>query len=321
MHHYFLEGETMLYEVSTVCGNSLFCEYDTVQLQVNSNLPIEWNTGVTNTILTVTSSGDYFASIDFGAYKIYTDTIDIQIHQLPGLFGFAQSPTCHGFTDGEAEVFVNTNLSSSNYSISWSTGDIGTVTNAIPAGSYDFYYEDIFTCLDTGTVVVDEPTAILVNTSVTEELLGNDGSINAIAFGGTPPYQFFLDNNMFSPPATQLAGGNYHLTVKDNNDCQLDSTLVVESSLSLASNPKEKEQLYLYPNPTQEKIVNIFIPTSSAAIHVSVHDKIGKELKSTTFYNKSKGVLPFDISILSQGSYIISIEMNGNTIRLPLVIL
>ena len=320
MHHYFTEGETMLYEIATVSGDSLFCEYDTVQLQVNTNDPIEWNTGSTDSILHVTNSGDYYASLDLGAYRVYTDTLHIDIHYLPNLFGFAQSPTCNSFADGEAEVFVNTNLPQGSYSISWSTGDIGTTTNAIPAGTYDFYYEDIFTCKDTGTVVVDEPTALVINTSVTEELLGNDGVINVIAFGGTPPYQYFLDNNIISPPATQLAGGSYELTIKDDNDCQLDSTLIVESSVSIATHAKKKEQPYIYPNPTHDNSVNIFIPISSEAIHVSVNDKIGKELQKTTYHNKSKGVFPFDISSLSPGSYTISIEINETMIKLPLIV-
>jgi hypothetical protein len=97
--------------------------------------------------------------------------------------------------------------------------------------------------------------------------------------------------------------------------------LVVESSVSLATNTADKEQPYIYPNPTQENSINIFIPANSKGIHVSVYDKIGKELLSNTYYEQSKGAVPFDISSLSQGSYTISVRMNGTVVRMPLVIL
>ncbi|NUO02084.1 MAG: gliding motility-associated C-terminal domain-containing protein [Saprospiraceae bacterium] len=56
---------------------------------------------------------------------------------------------------------------------------------------------------------------------------GSDGSITALASGGTPPYLFAWNNNAQTASLNQLPAGNYSVTIQDANNCpvQLSQTL------------------------------------------------------------------------------------------------
>src|SRR5690606_21998675 len=50
---------------------------------------------------------------------------------------------------------------------------------------------------------------------------GNDGEIDAAAFGGSEPYTYNWSNGGNTPLITGLTAGNYLLTVTDANDCSV----------------------------------------------------------------------------------------------------
>jgi gliding motility-associated-like protein len=99
----------------------------------------------------------------------------------------------------------------------------GTFTS-LAAGSYVVQVRDANGCTQSATVVVSQPTPLAVANSTQANILcagQATGSISATGSGGTPPYQYRLNNGSFqtSGTFTGLTVGTYTLTVRDNNTC------------------------------------------------------------------------------------------------------
>ena len=58
----------------------------------------------------------------------------------------------------------------------------------------------------------------------------NDGSINLIPNGGTPPFQYSWDNGSVNQNINALSPGNYSFTLTDSNGCKLDSIVTINEA-------------------------------------------------------------------------------------------
>jgi len=110
----------------------------------------------------------------------------------------------------------------------------------LPNGTYNLTATDANGCTATTTFSVDV-APLSVAFSSTQILCngGNNGSIQADAMGGIPPYEYSLDGTTFqtSNLFSNLTAGNYTLTVKDSegNLFSLDGMLTEPSVLTLTA--------------------------------------------------------------------------------------
>ncbi len=95
----------------------------------------------------------------------------------------------------------------------------------LAAGSYTFRVRNGLGCTQDTTLIVNEPaTAITVSaTSTIATCMGNDGTLTITAGGGTPGYEYSIDNGVTWQPGNVfigLPGGNYNaIEVRDANGC------------------------------------------------------------------------------------------------------
>ncbi len=118
------------------------------------------------------------------------------------------------------------------YSINGGTTWQASNTFVRPAGTYTILIRTIAnTCSGSTTATLTQPTILSASaTGSTATCIGNDGSINVIANGGTPAYSFSIDggitfqnNGIFT-----AAPGTYNnIIVKDANGCSASSNAVV----------------------------------------------------------------------------------------------
>lgn len=107
--------------------------------------------------------------------------------------------------------------------------------NALAAGSYQIVISDaIGQCEYIETVVINEPSALGFNTSITHPTCGgggNDGSVLVTGTGGISPYDIQLgaatQNGVASYNFTGLSGGTYGITVTDNVGCTATGSAVL----------------------------------------------------------------------------------------------
>jgi hypothetical protein len=147
---------------------------------------------------------------------------------------------CNGLSDGEATVSAigGTGV----YTYQWdvnAANQTTAVASGLSAGTYFVTTTDALSCLTIDTVIVTEPTAILVNLGVPVNVScngGNDGSIMISVTGGTGAYSYLWSNGITTPDVLALVAGTYSGTITDVNGCmEVTAGTVTEPTLVVAS--------------------------------------------------------------------------------------
>jgi gliding motility-associated-like protein len=163
----------------------------------------------------------------------------ILVYPLPVLAMTETDVLCNGDTTGTATV---TPAGNNPFTYSWSTAPSQITQTAIslPIGNYTVTVTDVNGCSQSGSVTVNEPAPLVVDTSsVSPVCTACNGSATANPSGGTPPYSYSWNTVPIqaTQAATGLCPGNYTVTVTDNNGCsQTASVSLFATSVSLAVN-------------------------------------------------------------------------------------
>ena len=129
--------------------------------------------------------------------------------------------SCPGSADGAIDLTTTgcMNVTSIIWSNTTQTG--GSINNLI-AGSYDatITYDGGASSRVLTGFTVREPAAITMDDIVfTKVENGNDGGINVSVVGGTMPYDYNWSNGSSTEDLTNIAAGDYSLTITDDNNC------------------------------------------------------------------------------------------------------
>ena len=104
-------------------------------------------------------------------------------------------------------------------------------------------------CSDDTTVTVEEPDALVANTTAQDSVSCNglfDGSASVTAIGGNLNYTYQWDVNAGSQTtdtATNLGAGTYTVTVTDQKGCSDDTTVTVEEPDVLVANTTAQDSV------------------------------------------------------------------------------
>ena len=142
--------------------------------------------------------------------------------------------SCHGGSDGSAQVLPSGGNAS--YAYSWNTNppQYGQVANNLAAGNYVCTVTDASNCEATRNINVPQPTPVLTSNLNVEPSCGqNDGSITISSSGGTPGYSYFWNTtpSQNGATATNLGAGVYNVNVTDANGC-LSQVMVVLNNVT-----------------------------------------------------------------------------------------
>ncbi|WP_412766955.1 beta strand repeat-containing protein, partial [Tenacibaculum vairaonense] len=182
------------------------------------------------------SVGDHVVTIS--APRACPRDITISILDNQGLTGSIVGSTdgvCNGANNGTITIEA-ANFSGSSYEYStdggssWSTAiDNPYRIVGLGSGTFNILIRDDVggtTCqVDLGSVTLDEPTPLVLNTSITEPAscsgTTTGATITAVASGGTPPYTYSIDgtNWQSSGVFTDVAPGSYTVLVRDIRNC------------------------------------------------------------------------------------------------------
>lgn len=291
--YYFTEGET--YAVNISADNGLvLCQGETTTLDAGTHANIIWNDGSTSQTKEVNTSGTYTvtAQNQFGIFA--SSDVEIVVHPNPEVSFDFEPILCFGDSTGSITLDNQTGIEAQI--VTWSNGLMGTFIDSLLAGTYSFEYTDIHGCMDSGAVVLDQPTELLLLVNSTPETAGMaNGEIALLIFGGIPPYQVLLDGNAQELPITGLEGGTYALAVIDQNECK--EELLVDVEIILHLNSVEAESINIYPNPTEDFLFFKSSGPISSVVILGVH---GKEVLRFDQIDSNK----IDIRALVPGVYI-----------------
>lgn len=145
---------------------------------------------------------------------------------------------CNGQASGIIQV---TGTSGANpYTYALGAGAYGAVStfSGVAAGPYVLHVKDNLGCIQDTNVTVGQPTPIRPTAVIVDVNCngGSDGRITVNVTGGTPGYTYALGAGAFgaSNVFTGLTAGSYTLHIKDNNNCDKDTTVTVGQPNPLA---------------------------------------------------------------------------------------
>ncbi len=187
------------------------------------------------------SSGT-FAGLSAGTYTLHvlddlgcTQDSTITIDALDAIVIDSTSfipPSCNAGADGSLTVYASNGVAPYTYSLNGGAPQNSSTFNSLSAGTYTLVVTDSSGCVDSSTVVVTEPTAVVLSQLILQMPFchgGSDGSINGAASGGTPPYTYSLNGGPAQGACAfgVLTAGTYSLQVIDAYGCIHDTSIVI----------------------------------------------------------------------------------------------
>lgn len=160
-------------------------------------------------------------------YNVLIEGIEIEVT--------GENATCFEASDGTATA---TPLSGdAPYAYLWDDPMAQTTATAtdLGPGTYTVTVTDAMGCSQTGTIIITEPDELLIDEIITVNATCGleDGELTLSATGGTPPYEYSIDDGgTFSPGATfiGLPDGDIDYIIRDANGCLLAGTAIIESN-------------------------------------------------------------------------------------------
>ncbi len=186
-----------------------------------------WNQG--------SSSKDIFG-LSQGTYQVtITDSKGCSIQQdytvsgpsAISLSADVSTISCNGAGDGSIDLTVAGGTGP--FTFAWSNGSTTEDLNTLTPGTYAVLVTDVGGCTYSANYTITEPLQLSTNyLAQNVSCFGaDDGSIDVTVSGGTLPYTYSWDNGATTEDISNLAGGNYELTVTDARGCQLITNIAI----------------------------------------------------------------------------------------------
>lgn len=186
-----------------------------------------------NNSYTGLASGSYTVKIK-DTNNCTTDTT-IQLTPPSALqFSFnLQNVTCFGEQTGAVTVNASGGTPAYSYAFDGNGYQSQSILRGMDAGRHNIILRDSKGCYKDSTIVLTEPPALSISNAdlldATCEGMAN-GAVTIKAKGGTSPYTYAINNGQFDNNNIKqgLKEGTHIISIKDNNNCRLDSTIALK---------------------------------------------------------------------------------------------
>ncbi len=217
-----------------------------IDITVNNSvglLTFDFNDGngpLDETSITRLKGGNYTINV-FDGEGCTGNTVEFTLTEPDQIFSSVESRpgiTCNGANDGTA--IVTPSGGNPDYTYEWNTGETSRSIANLGPGVYTVVITDANGCTDTAMTapLVDPPvlTASVIDIKDVSCSMEMDGRITLDVEGGTMPYKYTTDGVNFENGTTlsDLAIGDYDITVTDNNNCPVEISGKVNSPASLS---------------------------------------------------------------------------------------
>ncbi|MCE3280341.1 MAG: hypothetical protein K0S44_2532, partial [Bacteroidetes bacterium] len=145
--------------------------------------------------------------------------------------------SCFGGSDGTASAIASGGTP--GYSYLWLPGGTsGPTVSNLSSTTYTVQVTDANSCTQTAPYSIDQPAAALsVVASATPVACNSvpNGTVNAVASGGTGPYSYsWMPGNFSGQSLSNLPAGTYTVTAGDSKGCSSTTTIVITQPAPLA---------------------------------------------------------------------------------------
>lgn len=176
--------------------------------------------------------------------------------------------------EDSAQAFAAGYGGTPNYILNW--GDVNPLM--LPEGEVVLHLEDANGCTVDSTIVIDIPEPLTCEVLVTPEDVGNDGALELVLGGGTPPYDVLWNTGSESDSVLfGLSEGVYSWVLLDDNGCllfgvqDLINVGVVEPDDQTGQLRRGPSGLWLKPGSTWSQTVQAdFFDVQGRMVHSAV---------------------------------------------------
>ncbi len=183
----------------------------------------QWNVPDTDSLAENLTPGSYSVTVTDTNGCVAIDSFTVTSPaQLLAAIDSSSDVTCNGFFDGYASII--TVGGSAPYTYFWfgTTMPADSFDTALPAGTFQIVVSDSNSCTDTLSVTIAQPAVLTVSVVDSQNVLCNGdttGFAEALATGGTAPYNYLWSTTDADTLAEDLGAGTYTVTVTDDNGC------------------------------------------------------------------------------------------------------
>ena len=226
--------------------------------------------------------------------------------------------SCHNGSDGVIEVILN-NSGAYTFTLNDSTNSTG-IFNSLSAGDYTILVQDTNGCESfiMVTILEPEPLVLVLDTSGIE-VAGNDAFITVSANGGTPPYQYALnDRNKLQSTGefTGLTNGVYTVYVLDSNGCESEMEVII---MNTGSDETILKDILVSPNPASEFINLNFGNKLPYSPKIQIFNLLGEQQICQTEYTDEE-TIRLNVSDIPNGLFLININIGLQSISRKIII-
>ncbi|MBK9016667.1 MAG: hypothetical protein IPM82_22745 [Saprospiraceae bacterium] len=213
--------EVVLNGTSSSSGNQFSYNWTTANGHIVS--------GATTLTPTVDEAGSYTLTVSnsINGCTSTASTVVVQRQPVTASIASQTNVLCNGSATGSASAAGGGGNGVFTYT--WSMGANTATVSGLGAGTYSVVVKDGENCEATKTVTITEPTEISVNATTTAQSAPgvNDGGATANPQGGAGSYTYLWSNGSSTQTISNLAPGNYTVSVTDGNGCQKTQTVTV----------------------------------------------------------------------------------------------
>lgn len=259
-----------------------------------------WNNNVESLSLSNLLWGNYIATV----HDIYGCSTEVEISlEDPPVLDFAINSTdllCFGDSSGQADVIWLSGNGEFSYFLN--SEELLPPFLSLPEGSYEIEVINENGCSWSDEFEIGAPEELSLESFIEAEFWGDDGSIELLINGGTPPYMVNV-NGIESPLLIDgISAGIYDISISDENGCQLNELIEVEDHTSI--DELQEEDLFIYPNPSKDKF---YISESMDQVDFELYSSSGQRILIGNV-NKDNSI---DLSSVPSGAYLLFVDQRS----------
>lgn len=291
-------------------NDTTICSGEVLTLDAGSWDGYLWQDGSQSQTFTVTDAGSYHVEVTNQVGCANADTIQVGINPSPQVSLGLDTTICPGSSltldAGQGTTYQ------------WSDGSTGRTKFVTSAGLYWVEVTNANTCSGSDTIEImkhPKPTVDLGS----DTTICRDQTLQLDAGAGFNSYvwQDGSTKQTNTVDTSQAGDFEYWVTVKDQNSCNANDTVMVSVEICDGIAEKDDHKVNIYPNPVQETLKLDFksLPLGDVAVSLTTGD--GQIIRKALV---SDGQHSFDVSNLSEGIYLLQIQSNDQqTVRKLLI--
>lgn len=260
---------------------------------------VQWSNNATGMFQDSLPAGAYNLQISDAHGCVLDTTIDVTTSPAALSTANQVNISCFGLNNGAIDVTVLHGVP--NFSYAWDNGATTEDLSNLTPGTYRLILTDGNGCKTTTSYTITSPSQL--NGSVITSLANssNNGAIDLNVSGGTPAYAYQWNNNETTEDLSNLAPGNYSVTVTDANGCQiiLNAEVILESTNAL--HDQENTEWVIYPNPTNNDATIEW--GNNVVDELIITDSNGKIMRRNSIISENN----YKVENLSTGIYFVTL--------------